>query len=63
MMGEFSGGEDAHEFKFRTPIVKCLVNIQAEVLGGKLDMQKSEFHGRDLGWRYKFGTHQLIGGI
>lgn len=43
--------------------MKCLLNIQVEVLDEKLDIHKSESHGRDLGWRYKFGTHQRIDGI
>lgn len=61
--GKAGGGEDAHEFRFGTGTVKCLLNIQVEVLGGKLDINESEFHGRDLAWRCKFGTHQHMNGI
>ena len=61
--GKAGGGEDAHEFRFGMWTAKCLLNIQVEVLCGKLDINKSEFHERDLAWRYKFGTHQHINGI
>lgn len=50
-MDKFRGGEGAHEFRFGTLNVKWLLNIQVEVVGRKLDIHKSEFHGGDKGWR------------
>lgn len=55
-MDKFSCGEDPHEFRFGTLTLKCLLNIQVEILGGKLDLYKSKFQGRDPR-RYKFGMH------